>query len=160
MAQQWPSFPSEQARRLQQSVCASNFSVAIFTSNPCGQPGTVERCLQHTVGQRNQPSFSWDRQRNQPSFSWDQKWSPLFWKGKVLDMSGTYRQSSALRRLAVPGSSFWKGNILWIKACSPSGLSCSPTLFNRLAGTTEYVLYNNGVEDPQRYGWATDRGIL
>ena len=68
--------------------------------------------------------------------------------------------SSALGRLAAPGPSFWKGNILGIKACSPSGLSCSPTLFNRLAGTTEYVLYNNGVEDPQRYGWATDRGIL
>ena len=73
-----------------------------FTSNPCRQPGTVERCLQHTVGQRNQPSFSWDRQRNQPSLSWDrqrnqpslswdQKWSPLFWKGEVLDMLGTYR---------------------------------------------------------------------
>ena len=62
--------------------------------------------------------------------------------------------------MVAPGPSFWKGNSLWIKACSPSGLSCSPTLFNRLAGTTEYVLYNNGVEDPQRYGWATDRGIL
>ena len=44
-----------------------------FTSNPCRQPGTVERCLQHTVGQRNQPSFSWDRQRNQPSFCWDRQ---------------------------------------------------------------------------------------
>ena len=58
------------------------------------------------------------------------------------------------------GPQFWKGNILGIKACSPAGLSCSPTLFNRLAGTTEYVLYNNGVKDPQRYSWATDRGIL
>ena len=78
-------------------------------------------------------------QRKQPSFSWDQNgddWSPL---GLVLG----------------------RGN-LWIKACSSSisGPGCSPTMFNRLVGTTEYVLYNNGVEDSQRLGWATGHGFL
>ena len=58
------------------------------------------------------------------------------------------------------GPHFGRGIFWGIKVCSPSGLSGSPTLSNRLAGTTEYVLYNNGVEDPQLYGWATDRGIL
>ena len=56
MTQQWPFFPSEQGRGLQQFVCAPTFRTP-FTSNPCRQPGTVERCLQHTVGQRNQPSL-------------------------------------------------------------------------------------------------------
>ena len=79
-------------------------------------------------------------QRKQPSFSWDPK----------------------RRRLAVLGPRFRKGNNLWRKACltSISGPGCSPTMFNQLVGTTEYVLYNNGVEDSQRSGWATGHGIL
>ena len=69
-----------------------------FTSNPCRQPGTVERCLQHTVGQRNQPSFSWGQKR-----------SPLFWKGEILDMPGTCRLVQCAQTIGRSWVSFWKG---------------------------------------------------
>ena len=152
MTQQRPFFPSEQGRCLQLFVCAP-VSRTPFYQQPMPTAWKNERCLQHTVGQRNQPSFSWDEKR-----------SPLSWKGEILDMPGTYRLVQCAQTIGrFSGPHFWKGNVVWIKACSPPGLSCSPTLFNRLAGTTEYVLYNNGVEDPQRYGpvygWATGRGI-
>ena len=75
-------------------------------------------------------------------------------------MPGTYRPVQCAQKIGRSWALILEGEYVVDIACSPSGLSCSPTLFNRLAGTTEYVLYNNGVEDPQRYGWVTDRGIM
>ena len=161
MAQQWPSFPSEQARRLQQFGCAPTFR-SPFYQQPmptAWDHGTVERCLhwlQHTVRQRNQPSFSWDRQRNQQSafLSWDQKWSPLFWKGEILDMPGTYRLVQCARKigrswaLILEGEYFGDKSMLTIRAelqpypvstgwRAPRNMYCTITESRTLSATVE-----------------------
>ena len=89
------------------------------------------------------------------------KRSPLFWKGEILWINTWHlssRPPNALRRLAAPGPHFGR-EYFGDKSLLTMRAELQPCLFNQLVGTTEYALYNNGVEDPQRYDWATDRGI-
>ena len=155
MSQQWPSFPSEQGRRLQQ-FSAHQLLGRHFTSNPSPRDG---RALPSAHGRTTQSAFLFWGPTTQSAFLFlgpNKNGVLCSGRGRFWTRLAPIAWSSALRRLAAPGPSFWKGNILGIQACSTSGLSCSANPFNR----TEYRLYNNGVEDHQRYGWATDRGIL
>ena len=164
------------------------FSVAILPATHADSPrdgrvlpsaqGTVERCLQPKgrssaafstrsdnaislpfLGTDNAislPFLGTDNAISLPFLGTKQKWSPLFWKGEVLDTPGTYRLVQCAQKIGRSWALILEGEYFGIQACSPSGLSCSANPFNR----TEYILYNNGVENHQRYGWATDRGIL
>ena len=96
---------------------------------------TVERCLLHTVGQCNQPSFPGTKTK-----------SSVLGGEDFVDTGLTpiVQPAGALWRLAAPGPYFGR-DILWIKSCSSSGPSCSPILFNRLTDTMEFVPYNREV---------------
>ena len=189
MAQQWPSFPSEQASRLQQFVCAPT-SRSPFYQQP--MPTAWDgRALPSAHGRTTQSAFFFLGPTTQSAFLLlglttqsaflllgPTTQSAFLFLGPKMESSvlegggfgyawhlsptdcSLVRSEDWPLLPASPGPSFWKGNILGIKSLLASRAELQPYLFNRLAGTTEYVLYNNGVKDPQRYGWATDRGIL